>query len=228
MKLVLMDIDGTLLRGPSAERRFARYLIEQRRIGLREALQFARFTLRYLPNFGSGVLRKNKAYVAGMCIKEVRELADAFVTSSLTNAFFEPACARVREHLQHGDDVWLLSGTLGFIAESVARLMHVENLIATDCALDKGAILARPPVQHPYGRTKLQIARQLSRDRKMRLDEAVAYADSWADRHLLEQVGTPVVVMPDKKLAALALTRGWEIIGDQKSLATDEQQTSTG
>ncbi len=227
MKLVLVDIDGTLVRGPSSERRFARYLREQRRIGAREATSFAWFALRYLPIYGSGVLRKNKAYLAGIPEAEARDLAEEFVNASLVHSLFEPACAKVRYHLQHGDEVWLLSGTLNFIAMSVARLLRLEHVIASECQLGNGKILARPPLTHPYGKAKLQIARQLCEEKSIAWDQVVAYADSWADRHLLEKVGQPIAVLPDKKLAALAAKRGWETIDDEIVLATGRRGIGT-
>ena len=79
MKLVLFDIDGTLIGGASTERRFARFLWQQRRIGLRQGLSFLWFAVRYFPRFGTGVLRKNKAYLAGISEQEVQDLADEFV-----------------------------------------------------------------------------------------------------------------------------------------------------
>lgn len=212
MKLVLVDIDGTLVRNPSSERRFYRHLREQRRIGLGEALAFAGFTLRYLARFGYGVFRKNKAYVAGIGESEVRELADEFVSNSLVHAFFEPACARVRRHLQVGDEVWLLSGTLEYIADSVARHLRLEHVVATRCVSENGVLLSRPPQVHPYGTEKLELARSICQQQGIGLADVVAYADSWADRFLMEAVGRPVAVMPDRRLRELAGKRGWEII----------------
>ncbi len=212
MKLVLVDIDGTLVRNPSSERRFYRHLRDQQRLGLRDALAFAGFTLRYLLRFGYGVFRKNKAYVAGISETEVRELADEFVSTRLVHAFFEPACARVRRHLQVGDEVWLLSGTLEYIADSVARHLRLEHVVATQCVIADGKLLPRPPRVHPYGTEKLELARSLCQQRGFELSDVVAYADSWADRFLMEAVGRPVAVMPDRKLRELALKRGWETI----------------
>jgi phosphoserine phosphatase len=42
----------------------------------------------------------------------------------------------------------------------------------------------------------------------------VAYGDTEQDVPLLEHADHPVAVYPDAKLKAVALERGWEIIGD--------------
>jgi phosphoserine phosphatase len=44
------------------------------------------------------------------------------------------------------------------------------------------------------------------------MDDAVAYADNWSDRSLLEQVGRAVVVHPHGRLLRLARVRGWDIV----------------
>ena len=43
------------------------------------------------------------------------------------------------------------------------------------------------------------------------LHEAVFYSDSITDLPLLEQVGTPVAVCPDRRLRGVARARGWRI-----------------
>jgi len=57
-----------------------------------------------------------------------------------------------------------------------------------------------------------KIEQVLSRLGVKRVD--VAYGDTVMDIPLLEHADYPVAVYPDKKLKAVALERGWEIIGD--------------
>jgi phosphoserine phosphatase len=47
------------------------------------------------------------------------------------------------------------------------------------------------------------------------MDAAVAYADNWSDRALLERVGRAVVVRPGRRLRRLAMLRGWTIVNPQ-------------
>jgi fatty acyl-CoA reductase len=43
------------------------------------------------------------------------------------------------------------------------------------------------------------------------LHRSYAYADSISDLPMLEAVGNPVAVNPDRRLAAAARSRGWQI-----------------
>ncbi len=212
MKLVLVDIDGTLIPGPSTERRFYRYLRRRGEIDWSAAFRFAGFAARFLPRFGTGVLRKNKAYLAGLSVTRVETLAEEFVEQCVVDELFEPLCARLRRHRQRGHEVWLLSGTLEYIAHSIARQLRLENVVATRCQTEDQRLLAQPPEVHPYGQAKLALAGQLCEQRGASLADAIGYADSWADRFLLEQVGEAVAVMPDRKLRRRAARRGWEVL----------------
>lgn len=228
MNLVLFDIDGTLISGASTERRFARFLWQQRRIGLHQGLSFVWFAIRYFPRFGTGVLRKNKAYLTGIKEEEISDLADEFVRISLVHAFYGPACARVRHHLQRGDTVWLLSGTLQPIASAIAKFLRLEKVMASSCPVENGVLISKPPETHPYGKSKLELVERMCRETQVEMSQVVAYGDSWADRYLLEQAGTPVAVMPDRKLTALANRKGWEIIADNSAISAGRDPAGAG
>jgi phosphoserine phosphatase len=73
--------------------------------------------------------------------------------------------------------------------------------------------LAQPPETHPFGAAKLALATQLASELGMDLRQASAYGDSARDLYLLEAVGFPVAVCPDRTLYARALEKDWEILG---------------
>ena len=53
--------------------------------------------------------------------------------------------------------------------------------------------------------------RRFAETHDLDLTESFAYGDSIADLPMLETVGHPRVVNPDKKLSAVAKKRGWPI-----------------
>jgi phosphoserine phosphatase len=50
-----------------------------------------------------------------------------------------------------------------------------------------------------------------ARRRGVDLSRSYAYADSISDLPMLEAVGNPVAVNPDRRLAAAAKERGWQL-----------------
>ena len=207
MKLAIFDIDGTLVRG-SSERLFWLHLLLRGRQGPRQIFAYLLFLVRYLPTGGIVTIKKNKAYLCGLRTDEVAELARDFVSTRLRKRLFAPAVQRLAQHLRRGDTVVLLSGTLEPIARALAQELGVRRVCATLCSERHGVYLAQPPETHPYGAAKLSLAVQIDAD----LAHAAAYGDSAQDLFLLEAVGEPVAVSPDRKLLDAALANDWEII----------------
>ena len=211
MTLAIFDIDGTLVRG-GTERRFWGYLLARGRQGPRQILAGAWFLVRYLPRYGVHVAKKNKAYLVGLKTADVAALAADFVAREALPRLAEPVVERLQQHQRAGDTVALLSGTLEPIARALAQHLGVQHVRATVCAERDGRYLAQPPVVHPFGALKVGLAKELATQLGTELNLATAYADSAHDLELLEAVGSPVAVEPDRTLLRAAHTKAWDVI----------------
>lgn len=215
MKLVIVDIDGTLVSA-STERRFAFWLIRRRVVGPSQWLAYALFALRWWPRFGLLTLKKNKAYLRGLEQRSIALLAQQFVSEEIPRLLFAPCVDRVQSHLAGGDKIVLVSGTLDVIATALAHLLGIDDAIGTRCAVEAGRYTAKPPLLHPFGIAKKEIAKQLSRDFAISLENTVALANSRSDLPLLELAGTAVAVRPDSRLRRAARSLHWEVIRQKK------------
>ncbi len=212
MKLVLFDIDGTLVTKPGSELRFFHYLRERRVLGAQNYGAAGLFTLLCLPRYGHHVLRKNKAWLSGLKKAEVARHAEQFVCEELARHLISDSVRRLRSHRHAGDCVVLLSGTPQFIADPLARYLGAEFAVAARCADDGNRFLARPPVRHPLGRSKTDAAKQIAERCGLPLSQATAYGDSWSDSLLFEEVMQSIAIRPDRRLRQLAQRKGWEIV----------------
>jgi phosphoserine phosphatase len=106
----------------------------------------------------------------------------------------------------------LVSGTLEPIADALAKALGVPHVRATVCRERDGRYLAGPPKKHPFGAAKLAIATRFAAEMGADLGEASAYSDSRHDLTLLEAVGVPVAVLPDRPLLKTARGNRWHII----------------
>lgn len=213
MRLAVFDIDGTLVSGPSTEKRFFVHLLRSGKLGPRQVLAFLLFALRWLPRYGRHVFKKNKAYLAGLRQEEIGELASAWAQRSLTHAWFEPCLERLRRHRDAGDAVVLLSGTPDFVAAAIAEALGIARAIGTQCAAENGRFRWHPPASHPFTERKVQIIHELAEETGVAVADTVAYGDSIYDLPVFQAVGTAVAVRPDEELAAVAGRNGWEVIG---------------
>ncbi len=214
-RLALFDIDGTLVREPSTEKRFTLWMLLGGKIGLLRLLAYAFFCLRYLPQFGLGVLAKNKSLLWRRTVDSAETLAKRWAAIHLKKALYAPCAERMRQHIRRGDTVVLLSGTPDFLARAVAGELSVSSVVATRCATSNGRFRLAPPEVHRVGEEKLSAARELCRRFGSRLANASAYGNSITDLPLLAACGMPVAVNPDEALAIEAARRGWEIMDTQ-------------
>lgn len=211
MNIAVFDVDGTLVRG-GTERQFFRWLLQRRHLGTRQLLSFAGYCIGRFGIYGRHIFAKNKAYLNGLDRRIVAEEAAAFVLERVTPQFYPPCIERLRLHQAQGDLVLMLTGTLEPIAMAIAEQLGIEQVIATRCELLDGRYTSAPPSTHPFGADKLQLLREATAELDDPLDRVVAYTDSIWDLALLEAVANPICVNPDRKLRAVALARGWEIL----------------
>lgn len=212
MRLAIVDIDGTLVPGASSEARFARFLWQRRALGPRQLLAYIGFCIRYLPRFGTQVLKKNKAYLSGHSEARIATLAREFVAEVLMSNLHPATLERLQAHRAAGDVIVLLSGTPQFIARALAEELGAADCMGAACTTENGYFTMAPPRRHPFGPTKVDAAETLAAANDLSLEQAIAYGDSISDAYLFRVVGEAVAVDPDRWLSAAAEGAGWEIL----------------
>jgi phosphoserine phosphatase len=209
--LAIFDIDGTLLRLPGAERRFARYLAENAALPAGSRARFAWHSALGFPRHGRLVLKRNVAYLSGLALVAVEQHAAAWVAEVLEGALVPTAWERLKEHHAKGDATVLLSGTPAFLAAAIGAALGVSRARGSEVPIEDGVLRGPFFDRHLFGAEKLCIAQDLCRELGDRC-RVVSYADSWSDLPLLEWSDGAVVVNPDRRLGAEAGRRGWEVL----------------
>jgi HAD superfamily hydrolase (TIGR01490 family) len=126
------------------------------------------------------------------------------------------ALALVRRHQQAGELAVIVTATNEFVTRPIARLLGIDDLIATELARDSagratGAIEGVPS----YREGKIVRVEQWLAARGMQLDDferSTFYSDSTNDLPLLERVSHPVATNPTLALERIALQRGWPVL----------------
>ncbi len=213
MPLAVFDIDGTLVAGASTEKRLFAMLLGRGLLKPRQLFAFTSFALSRAPEFGRHVMKKNKAYLAGLRCEHVSAVTAAWVKHAASRWWFAPCVERQRQHPAAGDPVVLLSGTPQFLADALAAELGVMRSVGTVCASVDGCFVAEPPVFHPFGTTKLELLADLCAEFGVPTSAVTAYGDSFYDVPLLREAGQAVAVRPDARLRATALAENWVILG---------------
>jgi phosphoserine phosphatase len=118
--------------------------------------------------------------------------------------------ARLQAHAAQGAQVYIASSVVEPMIEPFAKRVGAQTI--------------GTPVEYTNGQVRVagdlvaqerKIAQVLSRLNVERVD--FAYGDTEQDIPLLEHAEHPVAVYPDEKLKAVALERGWEILGSREN-----------
>src|SRR6266852_588947 len=115
------DLDGTLVAGPSLQRRFFHELQCRRVIGPKNYLWWLAQALRLAPRGIRAILQGNKMYLRGVVVTG-RERNPG---QGMRQAFFAAAIERVGWHAERGDKIVILSGTLELLALAAARELEL-------------------------------------------------------------------------------------------------------
>jgi len=124
---------------------------------------------------------------------------------------FDEALALIREHQAAGRKVYLISASPEEIVTPLARYLGVDESIASRAKLDLDGRYTGEVDFYSYGPFKAEAMRKLADEVGIDLDASYAYSDSITDLPMLEAVGHPTAVNPDRELARVARARDWEI-----------------
>ncbi len=211
MGIAFFDMDKTLLSASSGVL-YVRYLLGQRKINLAEIVSVAVISTQYSLNFlnyPKAIARMSRV-IRGGNASATKALCDQWFDECLINYIAPKAVERIHQHQQRGDLVYLLSASTQFSVEPVARHLNVPYC-CTQLEIINNRFTGNVVEMHCYADGKRYWGERLAQQRHIPLQDCIFYSDSISDRALMEVVGHPVAVNPDRKLAALALDRGWPV-----------------
>ncbi len=124
---------------------------------------------------------------------------------------YDEALDLIREHQAAGRRVFIISASPEEIVAPLAQYLGVDEAIASRAELDDDGRYTGNVEFWSYGPYKAEAMRDAAERHDIDLDASYAYSDSATDVPMLEVVGHPVAVNPDRELARVAHQRDWEI-----------------
>jgi HAD superfamily hydrolase (TIGR01490 family) len=140
----------------------------------------------------------------------VREIVRDTMEEVVQPIIHAEALELIEEHHAAGRRVFLVSASPEEIVEPMAAYLGVDGAIASRARIDAEGRYTGEMEFYAYGPYKAEAMRELAAAQGIDLASSYAYSDSYTDVPMLETVGHPVVVNPDRVLSRLARDRGWE------------------
>jgi len=148
---------------------------------------------------------------AGLSVADVVALGEQVYDERLAGRIWDGTRLLAEQHRERGDQVWLVTGAPVELAEIVARRLGLNGALGTVSEVDDGAWTGRLVGEILHGPAKADAVRALAVREGLNLDDCAAYSDSINDLPLLETVGDPHAVNPDRQLRRIAVHRGWPV-----------------
>ena len=215
-RAAFFDLDKTLIPGSSLFL-LARGLYDRDLLRVRDLLRsgWAQLTFR-LAGERTVNLELSRAamleFVRGRSRRELIEWGREIAEERILPRVYEDVVRVIEGHRERGDLTFLLTAAPLELAETVAAELEMSGAMGTIAEVDAdGFYTGRLIGEIMHGPQKAKAAAETATRHGVALVESHAYSDSINDLPLLESVGFPHAVNPERELRRIALVRGWPI-----------------
>ena len=148
---------------------------------------------------------------AGWNVQQVRGIVEETLEQLIGPLVYAEATELVREHREAGRAVVIVSASGSEVVEPIGEMLGADDVIATRMVVDDGRYTGEIDF-YAYAENKALAIRELAARRGYDLAECYAYSDSVTDLPMLEVVGHPFAVNPDRALRRQAVAREWPVL----------------
>ena len=142
--------------------------------------------------------------------EKVRQVVTEVLDEVISPLIYAEALELIHDHRAAGRLIVIVSSSPEEIVEPLARMLDVDRWIATKPKVVDGLYTGELEF-YAYGPAKADAIEKLAAQDDIDLSGSFAYTDSPSDLPMLEAVGNPVAVNPDRALRRIADERGWRV-----------------
>jgi HAD superfamily hydrolase (TIGR01490 family) len=223
------DLDKTVIAKSSALA-FSRPLYRGGLINRRAVLKSAYAQFVFLAGGADhDQMEKMREYLSSLCrgwnVQLVREIVAETLHDLIDPLIYDEAASLIEEHHVAGRDVVIVSSSGSEIVEPIGEMLGADHVIATRMAEADGCYTGEIDF-YAYAANKAVAIRELAAVEGYDLERSYAYSDSVTDVPLLEAVGHPFAVNPDRGLRREAQAREWPVLVFSRPVQLKQRSTS--
>ena len=141
---------------------------------------------------------------------QVEDLVREVLVTLIDPYVYQEALDLIALHRALGRKVYLVSSSPEEVVRPLAEHIGILDVIATQAETEDGKYTGRLAF-YCYREGKAEAIKDLAKREGMDLAGSYAYSDSITDLPMLEAVGNPVAVNPDRDLRREAEKRSWQV-----------------
>lgn len=149
--------------------------------------------------------------VAGWDVATVREIVAETLHHVMDPLVYDEAVNLIEGHHLAGRDVVIVSTSGSEVVEPIGAMLGADRVVATRLKIEDGRYTGEIDY-YAYAEEKANAIRALAEEQGYELADSYGYSDSITDLPMLEAVGHPHVVNPDKELRKIAVANEWPVL----------------
>ncbi|MFQ3247229.1 MAG: putative phosphoserine phosphatase/1-acylglycerol-3-phosphate O-acyltransferase [Arenicella sp.] len=206
------DFDGTVIYGYSATT-YLREQIKRGDVSPRQLLELTKTMTQFgMGNMGfSAMMTIASQYLRGISEEDYLEFAEKLYTKHIAKLIYPETRALIEAHLKKGHTVALVTAATPYQVMPAARDLGIEHVKCSNLEIIDGKFTGSVVKPTCYGMGKVDAAEQLAEQHDVDISQSYFYSDSDEDIQLLEFVGNPRPLNPNKRLRRIASGRGWPV-----------------
>ena len=209
------DLDKTVI-AKSSTLAFSKPFFDQGLINRRAVLKstYAQF-LFLMSGADHDQMDRMRNYITNMCtgwdVEQVKSIVGETLHDIVNPLVFAEAANLIADHRLCGRDVVVVSASGEEIVGPIAKALGATHAMATRMVVEDGKYTGEV-AYYCFGEAKAEAIRELAAREGYALEHCYAYSDSITDMPMLEAVGHPTVVNPDRGLRKEAAAHGWPVL----------------
>jgi HAD superfamily hydrolase (TIGR01490 family) len=155
--------------------------------------------------------RQITAMTTGWDVTVVHDIVQETLHEIVDPLVYAEAADLIEAHRAAGHQVVIVSSSGAEMVGPIGEMLGVDRVVATRMVIVDGRYTGDVDF-YAYGENKAAAMREVAAEGGWDLAECWAYSDSATDLPMLEAVGHPTAVNPDRGLRKIAAERGWPVL----------------
>ncbi len=157
------------------------------------------------------IISRVARFFSGITESVIADFSDRLFKESLAHSIRPGALSAIEYHRKNNAELVILSASTNYTCTPLLSELNISNMLCTEMEIENGIFTGKPKSGYCFGVEKFNRAAEFCKERGYEIKGAWYYGDSISDIPILEAVGSPRCVVPDKKLRKIAKKRGWKI-----------------